>query len=227
MPCAWPAFLLASPLHVFPPPPFRLKIISASWDCTFSISLGFKKVHFPKFHPFSSGSSSPSVHSSGFMFLFSLFISRHSQLSVFPSFFLSCFFFTINPWPLHWWYFISVFFWSSVLHPIARCVFSPRSHVPFLSTFLAARESIHAQVSSRRSDLCTFFSPTPLSTQTLCLAAAATTANTSWSQTVKILGDSPKSHSRSYQLPMLLPCRQQTAPGGQNVIGDLWALWVC
>ena len=34
-----------------------------------------------------------------------------------------------------------------------------------------------------------------------------------------ILGDSPTSHSRSYQLAMLLPCRQQAAPGGQNVIG--------
>ena len=206
------------------PPPLRLKIISASWDCTFSISLGFKRFIF-----LSSILSVQEVRPLVYILVVSCFCSvcsRYSQLSVFPSFFLSCFFFTINPWPIHWWYFISVFFWSSVLHPIARCVFSPRSHVPFLSTFLAARESIHAQVSSRRSDLCTFFSPTPLSTQTLCLAAAATTANTSWSQTVKILGDSPTSHSRSYQLPMLLPCRQQAAPGGQNVIGDLWALWV-
>ena len=39
-----------------------------------------------------------------------------------------------------------------------------------------------------------------------------------------ILGDSPTSHSRSYQLPMVMPCRQQAAPGGQNVIGYLLAL---
>ena len=39
-----------------------------------------------------------------------------------------------------------------------------------------------------------------------------------------ILGDSPTSQSRSYQLPMLLPCQQQAAPGGQNVIGGTWAL---
>ena len=40
-----------------------------------------------------------------------------------------------------------------------------------------------------------------------------------------ILGDSPTSHSRSYQLPMPLPCRQQAAPGGQNVIGGPWPLY--
>ena len=41
-----------------------------------------------------------------------------------------------------------------------------------------------------------------------------------------ILGDSPMSHSRSYQLPMLMPCRQQAAAGGQNVIGGLLTLTV-
>ena len=41
-----------------------------------------------------------------------------------------------------------------------------------------------------------------------------------------ILGDSPSSHSRSYQLPMLMPCRLQAAAGGQNVIGGLLTLTV-
>ena len=44
-----------------------------------------------------------------------------------------------------------------------------------------------------------------------------------WILDICILGDSPTSHSRSYQLAMLLPCRQQAAPGGQNVIGGPWA----
>ena len=43
-------------------------------------------------------------------------------------------------------------------------------------------------------------------------------------QHVGILGDSPTSHSRSYQLQMLMPCRQQAAPGGQNVFGGLLTL---
>ena len=38
------------------------------------------------------------------------------------------------------------------------------------------------------------------------------------------IGDSPTSHSRSYQLQMLTPCRQQAASGGQNVIGGLLTL---
>ena len=41
-----------------------------------------------------------------------------------------------------------------------------------------------------------------------------------------ILGDSPTSHSRSNQLPMLMPCRVQAAAGGQNVIGSLLTLTV-
>ena len=43
---------------------------------------------------------------------------------------------------------------------------------------------------------------------------------------VLILGDSPTSHSRSYQLPMLMPCQLQAAAGGQNVIGGLLTLTV-
>ena len=34
------------------------------------------------------------------------------------------------------------------------------------------------------------------------------------------------SHSRSYQLPMLMPCRVQAAARGQNVIGGLLTLTV-
>ena len=41
-----------------------------------------------------------------------------------------------------------------------------------------------------------------------------------------ILGDSPTSHSRSYQLPMLMPFQVQAAAGGQNVIGGLLTLTV-
>ena len=41
---------------------------------------------------------------------------------------------------------------------------------------------------------------------------------------IQCLGDSPTSHSRWYQLPMLMSFRQQAAPGGQNVIGGPWAL---
>ena len=38
---------------------------------------------------------------------------------------------------------------------------------------------------------------------------------------INMYKDSPTSHSLSYQLPMLLPCQQKAAPGGQNVFGGL------